>query len=85
LDLDSKSREPKPHVGSIPTSGTNFKQMGNGMPVKKDNSKKGNRQNITEQIVHEFHIISEGLVSQVKQVAEGVAMSIRNWIEPAWN
>ena len=43
------------------------------MPVRKNNSKKGNGQNLKEQIVHEFHIISEGLVSQIKQVAEGVA------------
>jgi SMC interacting uncharacterized protein involved in chromosome segregation len=69
----SKSRDPKGHVGSIPTSGTNFQQIGDRMPVKKGNPKKGEGQNLKEQIVHEFHIISEGLVSQIKQVAEGVA------------
>jgi phosphoenolpyruvate-protein kinase (PTS system EI component) len=46
---------------------------GNGMPGKKASSKKGTGRNSEERIVHEFHIISEGLASQVKQVAEGVA------------
>jgi len=43
------------------------------MPVKKGSLKTGKDQGSEERIVHEFHIISEGLVSQVKQVAEGVA------------
>jgi chromosome segregation ATPase len=43
------------------------------MPVKKGSLKTGKGQGSEERIVHEFHIISEGLLSQVKQVAEGVA------------
>ena len=43
------------------------------MPVKKGSSKTGKGQGSEERIVHEFHIISEGLVGQIKQVAEGVA------------
>jgi hypothetical protein len=43
------------------------------MAGKKANSKKSTGRNSEERIVHEFHIISEGLVSQIKQVAEGVA------------
>jgi DNA anti-recombination protein RmuC len=50
-----------------------FKVEGNRMPVKKGSLKTGKGQGSEERIVHEFHIISEGLLSQVKQVAEGVA------------
>ena len=43
------------------------------MPARKNSSKKGDIQNFKEEIIHEFHVISEGIISQVKQVAEGVA------------
>jgi len=43
------------------------------MRIKKGSSKTVKSRNSEERIVHEFHIISEGLVSQIKQVAEGVA------------
>ena len=43
------------------------------MPVRKNSSKKEDIQNFKEEIIHEFHVISEGIISQVKQVAEGVA------------
>ena len=43
------------------------------MPGKKAGSQKRAGRTSEERIVHEFHIISEGLVSQIKQVAEGVA------------
>ena len=38
-----------------------------GSPIKED------LQNFKEEIVHQFHVISEGVIDQVKQVAEGVA------------
>jgi hypothetical protein len=38
-----------------------------GSPIKED------LQNFKEEIVHQFHVISEGVINQVKQVAEGVA------------
>ena len=43
------------------------------MPVRKNSSKKEDIQNFKDEIIHEFHVISEGIISQVKQVAEGVA------------
>ncbi len=43
------------------------------MPGKKPTPKKDSGRNSEERIIHEFHIISEGLISQIKQVAEGVA------------
>ena len=43
------------------------------MPVRKNSSKKGDAQNFKDEIIHEFHVISEGIITQVKQVAEGVA------------
>jgi peptidoglycan hydrolase CwlO-like protein len=42
------------------------------MPVRKNSSKKGDAQNFRDEIIHEFHVISEGIITQVKQVAEGV-------------
>jgi chromosome segregation ATPase len=42
------------------------------MPVRKNTSKKEDAQNFKDEIIHEFHVISEGIISQVKQVAEGV-------------
>jgi uncharacterized protein YceH (UPF0502 family) len=42
--------------------------MSDKAPGKKEDLKK-----FKEEIVHQFHIISEGVISQVKQVAEGVA------------
>jgi hypothetical protein len=38
-----------------------------GSPIKED------LQNFKEEIVHQFYVISEGVIGQVKQVAEGVA------------
>jgi phage-related minor tail protein len=38
-----------------------------GSPTKED------LQNFKEEIVHQFHVISEGVIDQVKLVAEGVA------------
>ncbi len=43
------------------------------MPGRKLTPKKDSGRNSEERIIHEFHIISEGLISQIKQVAEGVA------------
>ena len=43
------------------------------MPGRKNISKKEDIQNFKDEIIHEFHVISEGIISQVKQVAEGVA------------
>jgi hypothetical protein len=42
------------------------------MPVRKNSSKKGDAQNFKDEIIHEFHVISEGIITQVKQVAKGV-------------
>ena len=42
------------------------------MPVRKNNSRKGDAQSFKDEIIHEFHVISEGIITQVKQVAEGV-------------
>jgi len=50
-----------------------FKPKEIEMRIKKGSSKTVKSRNSEERIVHEFHIISEGLVSQIKQVAEGVA------------
>ena len=43
------------------------------MPARKNSQKKKDVQNFKDEIIHEFHVISEGIISQVKQVAEGVA------------
>ena len=43
------------------------------MSTQKGNPTKEDLQNFKEEIVHQFHVISEGVIDQVKQVAEGVA------------
>ncbi len=43
------------------------------MPARKNNPKKEDIRSSKEEIIHEFHVISEGIIGQVKQVAEGVA------------
>jgi DNA repair exonuclease SbcCD ATPase subunit len=43
------------------------------MVVSKGAATKEDLENFKEEIVHQFHIISEDVISQVKQVAEGVA------------
>jgi hypothetical protein len=43
------------------------------MPAQKNSSKKEDIQNFRDEVIHEFHVISEGIISQMKQVAEGVA------------
>jgi len=42
------------------------------MPVRKNSSKKADVRSFKEEMIHEFHVISEGIIGQVKQVAEGV-------------
>lgn len=42
------------------------------MAVRKDGVTKQDLQNFEEKIIHQFHIVSEGITSQVKQVTEGV-------------
>ena len=43
------------------------------MVVSKGAATKEDLKNFKEEIVQQFHIISEDVISQVKQVAEGVA------------
>ena len=43
------------------------------MSTRKGSATKEDLQNFKEEIVHQFHVISEGVIDQVKQVAEGVA------------
>jgi len=43
------------------------------MASQKGNVNKGDLKTFKEEIVHQFHIISEEVISQVKLVAEGVA------------
>jgi hypothetical protein len=43
------------------------------MSAQKGSPTKEDLQNFKEEIVHQFHVISEGVIDQVKQVAEGVA------------
>jgi len=43
------------------------------MPSQKDGVTKQDLKSFEEEIVHQFHVISEGVIDQVKQVAEGVA------------
>jgi len=43
------------------------------MSTQKGSLAKEDLQNFKEEIVHQFHGISEGVIDQVKQVAEGVA------------
>lgn len=50
------------------THGKGWSQMSS----RKDSATKEDFDDFKKEIVHEFHIVSEGLVSQVKQVAEGV-------------
>jgi len=40
--------------------------------VKKDSEAKEDLKSFKEEIIHQFHIISENVIDQVKQVAEGV-------------
>jgi hypothetical protein len=39
----------------------------------KGSATKEDLQNFKEEILHQFHVISEGVIDQVKQAAEGVA------------
>jgi hypothetical protein len=41
------------------------------MGIPEDAVTKKDLQNIKEEIVHQFHIVSEGLVDQIKLLAEG--------------
>ena len=43
------------------------------MPSQKGGVAKQDLKGFKEEIVHQFHVISEGVIDQVKQVAEGVA------------
>ena len=43
------------------------------MGDRKAPGSKGDLKKFQEEIVHQFHVISEDVISQVKQVAEGVA------------
>jgi hypothetical protein len=43
------------------------------MSARKVKATQEDLQNFKEEIVHQFHIVSEDIISQVKQVAEGVA------------
>jgi predicted DNA-binding protein YlxM (UPF0122 family) len=43
------------------------------MPSQKGGRAKQDLKGFKEEIVHQFHVISEGVIDQVKQVAEGVA------------
>ena len=43
------------------------------MSTRKGTATKEDLQIFKEEIVHQFHVISEGVIDQVKQVAEGVA------------
>jgi hypothetical protein len=43
------------------------------MPAQKGSLTKEDLKTFREEIVHRFHVISEDVISQVKQVAEGVA------------
>ena len=42
------------------------------MPSQKSGLAKEDLKSFQEEIVHQFHVISEGVIDQVKQVAEGV-------------
>ncbi len=42
------------------------------MNGRKGSATKEDLQNFKEEILHQFHVISEGVIDQVKQVAEGV-------------
>jgi predicted nucleic acid-binding Zn-ribbon protein len=43
------------------------------MPSQKGGVAKQDLKGFKEEIVHQFHVISEGVIDQVKQVAEGVS------------
>ena len=43
------------------------------MPSQKGGGAKQDLKGFKEEILHQFHVISEGVIDQVKQVAEGVA------------
>ena len=43
------------------------------MPSENNGVTKQDLRDLKEEIVHQFHVISEGVISQVKLVAEGVA------------
>jgi hypothetical protein len=43
------------------------------MPSQKNGLTKGDLKSFKEEIVHQFHVVSEGVIDQVKLVAEGVA------------
>jgi hypothetical protein len=43
------------------------------MSIRKGSATKEDLQNFKGEIVHQFHIISEGVIEQVKQVSGGVA------------
>ena len=43
------------------------------MPVHRDGLTKRDLKYFEEEIIHEFHIIAEDWMSQIKQLAEGVA------------
>jgi len=52
----------------------NHKARGeSNMPSQKSGVTKEDLKNFKEEIVHQFHVISEDVISQVKLVAEGVA------------
>ena len=43
------------------------------MPSQKNGLTKGDLKIFKDEIVHQFHVVSEGVIDQVKLVAEGVA------------
>ena len=43
------------------------------MPSQKNSLTKGDLKSVKEEIIHQFHVVSEGVIDQVKLVAEGVA------------
>ena len=43
------------------------------MNTRKGSATKEDLQGFKEEILHQFHVVSEGVIDQVKQVAEGVA------------
>jgi len=43
------------------------------MPSQKNDLTKDDLKSLKEEIIHEFHVVSENIIDQVKLVAEGVA------------
>jgi predicted nucleic acid-binding Zn-ribbon protein len=43
------------------------------MPSQRNGLTKGDLKILKDEIVHQFHVVSEGVIDQVKLVAEGVA------------